>query len=195
MGTEIVDRSVSGLPHGVRVYELTPHVDTRGSVTEIYREIWGLGYRPVQFNAMMSAAGVLRGVHLHIRHVDHLVLLAGRMVVGLHDMRASSPTARASCLFELDADEPRAVVIPVGVAHGFYFPIRSILIYGLSHYWEPDEEICCRWDCKELGLAWPTSVPVLSERDATAPDYSDCAETFRRSWAALYGTSAVAVDH
>jgi dTDP-4-dehydrorhamnose 3,5-epimerase len=186
-GAVITDRSISGLPQGVAVRVLTPHRDVRGGMTEIYRESWNPGRRSVQFNAVTSAAGVLRGVQVHVRHADHVVLLAGRMVVGLHDMRPSSPTAMASCLFELDAAEPRAVVIPVGVAHGFYFPAPSVLVYGLSHGWEPAEEIGCRWDCKELGLAWPTSAPVLSERDATAQSYSDSVETFGRAWAALHG--------
>jgi dTDP-4-dehydrorhamnose 3,5-epimerase len=133
-------------------------------------------------------------MHVHVRHSDHLVLVSGRMVLGLHDMRPSSPTTLASCLLELDADAPCAVDIPFGVAHGFFFPVPCVLIYGMSHYWEPAEEIGCRWDCTELGLAWPTSAPVLSKRDAAAPHYSECSESLRRSWAALLGTSAVMVD-
>jgi dTDP-4-dehydrorhamnose 3,5-epimerase len=185
------DRPIIGFPDGVRVHALTLHRDARGGVTEIYRDIWDLGCRPVQLNAISSAAGVLRGVHVHIRHADHLVLLAGRMVLGLHDMRPSSSTFRASCQRELCGEEPRAVVIPVGVAHGFYFPVPSILVYGLSREWDPSENIGCRWNCVELGLAWPTNAPVLSERDAAAPSYSDAYATFEQAWAA-YGTSAVA---
>jgi dTDP-4-dehydrorhamnose 3,5-epimerase len=191
----VMDRLVTALPQGVSVYGLTPRRDARGSLIEIYRETWDLGCRPVQFNALMSAAGVLRGVHVHVRHVDHMVLLSGRMVVGLHDMRPASPTAGASCLLELDAEEPRAVVVPVGVAHGLYFRVASVLTYGLSHQWEPGDEIGCRWDCKELGLAWPTSTPVLSERDAAAPGYAESVATFGRAWAALYGTGTGAADH
>jgi dTDP-4-dehydrorhamnose 3,5-epimerase len=127
----VVDGSMTALPAGVSLYALTPHRDARGSVLEIYRETWELGCRPVQFNALTSAVGVLRGVHVHVRHVDHMVLLSGRMVVGLHDMRPASPTAGASCLFELDAHEPRAVVVPPGVAHGLYF-VRP---EGVCHQW------------------------------------------------------------
>jgi dTDP-4-dehydrorhamnose 3,5-epimerase len=188
----ITDQPVNRLPDGVQIHRLAPHNDLRGSVTELYRENWDLGCRPVQLNAISSAAGVLRGVHVHIRHADHLVLLAGRMVLGLHDMRPSSSTFRASCQRELCGEEPRAVVIPVGVAHGFYFPVPSILVYGLSREWDPSEEIGCRWNCQELGLAWPTSAPVLSERDAAAPGYADAAATFERAWAAQCETSAAA---
>ncbi len=186
----VMDGSVVALPAGVSLYALTPHCDARGSVVEIYRETWDLGCRPVQFNALTSAAGVLRGVHVHVRHVDHLVLLSGRAVVGLHDMRPVSPTAGASCLLDLDAHEPRAVIVPPGVAHGLYFPVASVLTYGLSLQWEPGEEIGCRWDCKELGLAWPTSGPLLSERDAAAPGYAESFAAFGQAWAAQYGTAA-----
>ena len=85
----ITDQPVNRLPDGVQIHRLAPHNDLRGSVTELYRENWDLGCRLVQLNAVISTAGVLRGVHVHIRHVDHLVLLAGRMVLGLHDMRPS----------------------------------------------------------------------------------------------------------
>src|SRR5437764_63286 len=102
----ILDRSLNGLPDGVSVKALTMHRDGRGTVTEIYREMWGLGCHAVQFNAVTSAAGVLRGMHVHVRHADHVVLLAGRMLVGLHDMRQSSPTAPVSCMIEIDASEP-----------------------------------------------------------------------------------------
>src|SRR3978361_931019 len=116
----IMDGASTALPEGVRLYSLKPPRDDRGSVVWVYRDTWELGCRAVQFNALISAAGVLRGVHVHVRHVDHMALLSGRMVVGLHDMRPASPTVGASCLLELDADAPRAVVVPPGVAHGMY---------------------------------------------------------------------------
>ena len=180
---------VSGgaLPEGVVVHPLTPHADPRGMLVEIFRESWGLGSRPTQWNVMTSAAGVLRGVHVHVRHVDHLVLVAGRMLLGLHDLRPWSPTSGASQLIELDASVPRAVIVPVGVAHGLYSPEPSLLVYGASHYWDPSDELGCRWNCDELRLAWPAIAPTLSERDATAGDYPGLVEAFLRTWSVVHG--------
>ena len=181
-------QSMNGLLAGVVVRPLTPNVDPRGALTEIFRASWDLGCRPVQLNALSSAAGVLRGVHVHVRHTDHLVTIAGRMTLGLHDLRPWSPTARKSCLVEIARNAPCAVVIPVGVAHGFYFPEPSMVIYGTSHYWDAADEIACRWDCPELELEWPTSSPILSQRDAAADGYSAFCRQFERVWMAVHGT-------
>jgi len=173
---------------GVRFFALKPHHDLRGTMVEIYRESWDLGCRVVQTNAMVSEANVLRGVHVHVWHVDHITVVSGRTTLGLHDARPWSPTAGRSEQADLDFLHPTVVVIPPGVGHGFYFSERSLVIYGVSHYWSPDDEIACRWDAPELGLAWPASTPVLSERDARAPTYAVFRKKFLQAWADVYGS-------
>jgi len=171
------------LPEGVALKALTPHRDSRGTLVEIYRDMWDLGCRPVQVNAVTSGANVLRGVHVHVAHTDHLVVVAGKMILGLHDMRDKSPTAGMSCLVELDAANPRAAMIPVGVAHGFYFPEPSLTVYGVSQYWNEDDEFGCRWECPELKLPFPATNPLLSDRDAAAGDYAELRAAFQAGWA------------
>jgi dTDP-4-dehydrorhamnose 3,5-epimerase len=172
-----------GLPEGVIVRPLVSHVDARGSLAEVYREHWVDGGRAMQFNAVRSEPGVLRGVHAHATHLDYIVLLEGRMLLGLHDLRPSSPTARVSSLIECDGHERSGIVIPAGVAHGFYFLQRSLVLYGLAREWDASDEFTCRWDSEELGLAWPTRAPLLSERDAGAADYAAMDASFERVWA------------
>ena len=172
---------------GIVLHSLTPHHDERGRLVEIYRENWNLGCRSVQFNAVTSAAGVLRGVHAHLRHVDHLYVADGCMTLGLHDIRSWSPTAGRSWQIVLDADAPQVAVVPPGIAHGFYFTKPSVLLYGVSHYWDPGDEIGCRWDCPELGITWPAQTAILSERDEGAPDYAAFVDEFLKAWSATYG--------
>ena len=115
---------------------------------------------------MSSSANVLRGVHAHIRHADYLTLAVGRATIGLHDLRPDSPTEGLGTTVELDADEPSALVIPVGVAHGFYFHTeRSVHVYAVSHEFDPADELGCRWDDPELDIAWPCTEPLVSSRD------------------------------
>jgi len=154
------------LPAGVRLVPLTPHADERGIFTELYRASWDVGVAPVQWNAVSSSTNVLRGVHAHIRHADYLTLAVGRATIGLHDLRPDSPTEGLGTTVELDADEPSALVIPVGVAHGFYFHTeRSVHVYAVSHEFDPADELGCRWDDPELNIAWPCTEPLVSSRD------------------------------
>jgi dTDP-4-dehydrorhamnose 3,5-epimerase len=60
---------------------------------------------------------------------------------------------------------PAALVIPVGVAHGFYFHEPSIHVYAVSHEFDPLDELGCRWDDPDLDIAWPCTKPRISVRD------------------------------
>jgi dTDP-4-dehydrorhamnose 3,5-epimerase len=155
---------------GVKLIDLCAHADDRGSLTEIYREQW-FGERAVQLNYVRSAAGVLRGVHGHFLHQDYLVLLAGSASVGLKDMRPDSPTLGEAALIELRADRLQTLSVPNGVAHGFYFSEPSTLVYAVTHYWDQDDELGCRWDDPGLGITWPCTSPQISSRDAALPGY------------------------
>jgi dTDP-4-dehydrorhamnose 3,5-epimerase len=157
-----------GLPAGVLLRPLEPHVDDRGSFTELYRAEWEMGVAPIQWNAVRSEAGVLRGVHVHVRHDDYLTVPIGRADVGLRDLRRGSPTEGLSALLQLGGDRPAALVIPHGVAHGFYFPEASLHVYAVSEYWDPSDELSCRWNDPELEIPWPVETARVSPRDATS---------------------------
>jgi dTDP-4-dehydrorhamnose 3,5-epimerase len=162
--------AVSLPPSGTLFYPLDPHVDERGSFTELYRREWPTGIEPIQWNAVQSGAGVLRGVHVHIRHDDYLTVPFGRAVVGLRDLRRGSSTEGSSTVVELGRENPGGLVIPHGVAHGFYFPEPSLHVYAVSEYWDRADELACRWDDPELEIPWPVQTPPLvSERDEAAP--------------------------
>jgi dTDP-4-dehydrorhamnose 3,5-epimerase len=148
------------------LHDLEPHGDSRGTFTELFRASWETGVAPVQWNAVRSKANVLRGVHAHHRHSDYLTLLSGRAAVGLYDLRDGSPTYGAASLLVLSAGEPVGLVIPPGVAHGFYLYEPSLHVYAVSHEWALDDELGCRWDDPELRIPWPCTAPRLSARDA-----------------------------
>jgi len=153
------------LPTGVSLLRLTPHADDRGVFTELYRASWEPGVEPVQWNAVRSETNVLRGVHVHRRHTDYLTLVAGAATIGLHDLRSGSQTEGLGTTVELSSTEPAALVIPVGVAHGFYFHEPSIHVYAVSHEFDPADELGCRWDDPGLSIPWPCPEPLISLRD------------------------------
>lgn len=166
------------LPDGVVVKALAPHHDPRGIFTEMFRLEWDLGQAPMQWNALRSKPNVLRGVHVHRIHVDYLTTATGETFLGLHDLRAASPSRGLSTILHVTADNPRLVVIPPGVAHGFYFPVDSCLVLGTTHYFDPADDIGCRWNDPALGLDWPCDRPILSSRDATAGSLAEMAAAY-----------------
>jgi dTDP-4-dehydrorhamnose 3,5-epimerase len=152
--------------------DLAMHKDARGAVTEIFRAEWGARVEPIQWNTVVSSPRVLRGVHLHLKHSDYLLLLQGRMSLGLVDLRSGSATERLACSVELTGERLTAVEIPPGVAHGFYYHEQSIHIYAVDHYWDLADELGCYWADPELGLAWPEPEAIVSERDGCLPPLS-----------------------
>lgn len=156
--------------HGVAIRPLVAHADDRGTFTEIFRESWLPEPRLVQWNAVKSRAGTLRGVHAHRVHADYLVLLTGHLWLGLVDLRRNADPEHSRALVAIDATAPMAVVIPPGVAHGFLFSVDSLHIYAVSHYHSTADELGCRWDDPGLGLEWPTTPCHVSPRDQQLPD-------------------------
>lgn len=154
---------------GVRLLPLQMNSDDRGIFTEIFREEWSSGIKPIQWNAVRSEANVLRGVHVHMRHDDYLTVLEGRATVGLRDLRAGSPTEGVSQVIEMAGDRQAALYTPHGVAHGFYFHEPSLHVYAVSHYWDLADELGCFWGDPDLGITWPAPDPKVSERDANLP--------------------------
>jgi dTDP-4-dehydrorhamnose 3,5-epimerase len=180
------DRPPSALP-GVRYGAITRFADERGSFRELWREDAfgpidpalagappGTGPRFVQANLSTSATGVLRGLHLHRRQLDHWVVATGRAFVALVDVRpmlAGGPTPRIETR-ELGPDE--WVDIPIGVAHGFLAFEPLELVYLVTNLYDGSDELGFAWDDAVAAVPWPTVAsrdgrPILSERDRSNP--------------------------
>ena len=165
---------------GARVMPLTTHRDDRGALTELLRVSWQDSPAPVQWNTVTSEANVLRGVHVHRVHWDYFFLLSGEMLFGMHDMRPASPTYRRSVLLPLSGEKLTGISVPPGVAHGFYYSRPSLHVYAVTDYFDPADEMGCRWDSPELGLNWTNPRPKLSSRDEKAMSYAELAALLAR---------------
>lgn len=159
------------LPVGVVARDLTPYHDHRGTFVELHRVAWG-GPRLLQWNAVRSAAKVLRGVHVHATHDDYLTVPVGRATVGLRDLRRGSPTEGLVAMIRLGEDLPVGLTIPHGVAHGFLFEEQSVHVYAVSEYFDMADEFGCRFDDPELGIDWPTADVILSPKDESAGSFA-----------------------
>lgn len=173
---------VGSLPTDLLLRPLEPHSDDRGVFIELFRREWDTAVEPIQWNAVHSEAGVLRGFHVHPRHDDYLTVVRGRAVVGLRDLREESETAGATACVELSGERPAAITIPHGVAHGFYFAEPSTHVYAVSHYWDMADELGCRWDDPALEIPWPQQQAQISPRDEQLPSFEILLGELRAAW-------------
>lgn len=149
------------------------HRDDRGVFTEVFRREWDTGIDPVQWNMVRSDAGVLRGVHVHLRHADYLMIVSGSATVGLRDLRSDSPTEGTAATIPTDGRRLTSITIPPGVAHGFLFHEPAIHVYAVSHYWDTADELACHWSDPDLEIVWPETPSLVSPRDDSAGSLSD----------------------
>lgn len=188
-------RALSALP-GVTWGAIARHGDLRGSFRELWRaSTWppfdaataGLpDARFVQANLSTSAAGVLRGLHLHRRQLDYWIVASGRALVALVDVRplldGSGPRALVE-LRELSADE--SVTIPTGVAHGFLALEPLELVYLVTNEYDGSDELGFAWDDPAVGIEWPAipgspdGRPILSDRDLANPPLAELVAQLR----------------
>jgi dTDP-4-dehydrorhamnose 3,5-epimerase len=148
----------SDLPDGVIVRPLEMNPDSRGSLTEIFRSNWDPDLPPlVQWEFVRSGAGVLRGMKVHPRHSDYLVVVRGRASIILHDFRPWSSTRGRHASIEVSGDHLQSIVIPPGIGHAFWFPEPSDFVLGTSHYYDPDDELTC--DRSDPALCLATLLP------------------------------------
>lgn len=160
---------------GVTLRRLAGHSSDAGRAIDLF-ESDAHNVQPVQWNFVTSHPNTLRGVHVHPRHTDYLIAMRGDLLVGLHDMRPWSVTHGQSVFVTLRGEEPEAITIPPGVAHGFYAADAVDHIYAVDSYWDPADELGCRWNDPQLGLDWPANAPSLSPRDADAEPYAMLAQ-------------------
>ena len=154
---------------GVVPLSLTANPDDRGDLTEVWRVGWDLLPDLLQWNLVRSNGGVMRGVHVHPRHDEVVIVPSGHLRLGVHDLRPDSPTFHQSAIFEVEGDTPGAVVIPRGVAHGFLTVVPTSILIGMTSEYDPTDDIGMRWDDPALGFDWQCEDPLLSERDAGSP--------------------------
>ncbi|MDX6718813.1 MAG: dTDP-4-dehydrorhamnose 3,5-epimerase [Solirubrobacteraceae bacterium] len=126
--------------------------------------------------SLNDRAGTLRGMHLQVApHGEPKLVRCTRGAIYdvIVDLRPDSPTHLAWFGAELSEENGRALYAPVGLAHGFQtLRDASEVLYMMGHEYIPSAASGVRWDDPAFAIAWPPASPrVISERDASFPDY------------------------
>ncbi len=159
---------------GVRLVPLRAFSDSRGYFFESFRRSWVPEAREmIQGNVSYSRAGVLRGLHYHLKQADFWLVPSGLVRAALVDLRLSSPTRGTSMVVELGTGHPFGLYIPKGVAHGFYVVTDAMMTYLVDEYYDNSDERGVAWNDPELGVDWGVAEVTLSDRDRLNPRLSE----------------------
>ena len=165
---------------GAWIMDVEPIHDQRGffAMTWLPSELSERGMDPslAQCNlAFNHKRGTLRGMHLQADpHAQVKIVRAtrGALLDVMVDLRPQSPAFKQSDAVELSADNRRMLYIPAGVAHGYLtLSDDTEVYYHASTPWAPKSERGVRWNDPAFAIAWPFQPEVISEKDATWPDF------------------------
>lgn len=166
---------------GVFVIEPERRVDERGYFARVWCAeefaVHGIHIPFVQSNISFNhRRGTLRGMHFDdppIAEVKLVRCTRGALFDVALDLRRDSPTHRQHVGVTLTADAGNMLYIPGGVAHGFLtLADETEACYLMAPFYVPRPTRGVRWNDPAFGIEWPIPVTVISERDATYPDYS-----------------------
>ena len=164
---------------GVLLIEPTVHQDSRGRffesyAKEKYRAI-GIQEDFVQDNQSLSNKNVLRGLHYRAapEQAKLVRVVKGEVFDVVVDIRKSSPTFGKWQSFILSETNHLQVYVPVGFAHGFcVLSDTAEFLYKVSEYYSGEKEKGIIWNDPDIGIDWPISDPLLSDKDKINPRLS-----------------------
>lgn len=165
----VIDTKIAG----VKIIEPKVFGDERGFFLETfqqnrYREILGTDEDFVQDNHSRSSKGVLRGLHFQrVNPQGKLVrVVRGEVFDVAVDTRPHSPTFGQWVGVTLSEENKTQFWIPPGLAHGFVVLSEfADFEYKCTNYYDPSSEGCLLWNDPTVGIEWPITDPLLSEKD------------------------------
>lgn len=165
---------------GVILIEPTVHGDERGFFYEGFNQARfaaaGIDATFVQSNVSRSRRGVLRGLHYQWPNPQGKLVsvLEGEVYDVAVDIRPTSPTFGQYVGVMLSAANKRHLWIPPGYAHGFcVVSEHATFTYQCTTLYDRAADAALRWNDELFAIDWPVSDPELSEKDRTAPLFSE----------------------
>jgi len=168
---------------GVVVIEPDVHRDARGFFLETYHaekyRAAGITGPFVQENMTQSAGGTVRGLHLQLARPQGKLIrvVDGEIYDVAVDVRRGSPHFGRWVGVTLSGENLAQCYIPPGFAHGFcVVSPRALVEYKCTDLYDPASELGILWNDPSLGIQWPVSDAILSDRDRRNPTLATVAD-------------------
>lgn len=160
------------------IVESSVYRDGRGFFLESYNEEifkqQGIRIKFIQDNhSLSSEAGTIRGMHYQLSPKPQTKLVRvtrGAIYDVIVDIRKGSPTFGEWEGYILTEENKRQLLVPRGFAHGFCTLTRNTEVqYKVDNLYSSDLDRGIIWDDPDMGITWPTSNPILSDKDKNHP--------------------------
>lgn len=159
---------------GVRIIAPSVYDESRGSIWTSYNSSHigsilpdGMTFKHDKFS--ISKNNVLRGIHGDHKSWKLVSCVYGEILQVVIDLRRNSSTYLEHECFDLGNNDRRMVLIPPGLGNAFYVKSETAAYhYKLAYdgdYADADEQFTVAWNDPRINIEWPTTDPILSERD------------------------------
>ena len=116
---------------------------------------------------------VIRAMHLQVGKLacEKIVsIIRGKVHDVILDIRESSPTYGQVFDVVMDEQDPVALYIPIGCAHGYrVLQDESIVMYMSTQDHSGKDDVGIKYD--SFGFDWGITNPILSEKDKNLPPF------------------------
>jgi len=172
---------------GIFEIQLKPYEDRRGFFMRVYDtqlfEEYKIDRNWVQENHSLSVEkGVIRGMHFQFpphSEAKLIRIINGKIYDVFIDLRKGSPTFGQWDSITLSADNKKMIYIPRGFAHGFCTLTENCeILYKMDNYYAPNSEGNIKWNDADIGINWPVSDPIISEKDFKAKSFREFIERY-----------------
>lgn len=177
---QVIDTAI----HGAKIVQPKVFGDARGFFLETfekrrYQEMLDIDVDFVQDNHSRSSKGVLRGLHFQKTNPQGKLVrvVRGEVFDVAVDIRQDSSTYGKWYGVLLSEENKTQFWLPPGLAHGFVvLSDTADFEYKCTDYYDPSDEGCLLWNDPELGIEWPITAPLLSEKDKLGKLFKDLAK-------------------
>ena len=161
------------------VISITPHLfnDERGYFFENFNHSKfnqnQIDLNFIQENFSKSKKNVIRGLHFQKNpkaQAKLVTVVSGEIFDVAVDLRKNSPTFGKWVSEILSEVNHKSLYVPEGFAHGFcVLSEGATVVYKINQEYSPDHEQGIIWNDPDIGISWPISESIISEKDQNLP--------------------------
>jgi dTDP-4-dehydrorhamnose 3,5-epimerase len=165
---------------GAFTIDLEKREDDRGFFARLFCENEfdnvGLDRNIVQINNSLSKdKGTLRGIHYQLSPKAETKIvrcIKGSLFDVIVDLRPGSKTFLKWFGATLSAENRTMMFVPKGFGHAFLtLEENTEAFYMVTEFYSPENERGMRWNDPKIGIEWPITPIIISEKDMNHRDF------------------------